>query len=462
MEEDFRDHIATVNEKGKRVWIYPKKQTGKFFRRRQWVSYLLLLFLLAAPHIRFKGEPLILLNVIERKFVLFGSVFWPQDLYIFAIMMVAGVVGVVLFTVIYGRLFCGWVCPQTIFMEFVFRRIDYWIDGDWNEQKWLAKQPMRGLKLRKRILKNVIYWTISFIIANTFLAYIIGADALFGIQTDPMYLHIGGLTAIVIFTSLFYFVFAYLREQVCTTICPYGRLQGVLLDPNSMVVAYDHVRGEGRAKFKKGEDRKVAAKGDCIDCHQCVNVCPTGIDIRNGTQLECINCTVCIDACDQMMDGVHMEKGLIRIVSENGIKNRTGFQWTRKVVSYTVVLSILIGLLIVLLVTRSDFSTTILRQRGSMYQITDDEKISNTFEIDLSNKTKKDFKIKLEADYPNAEIRVAIPQFILKKEEHLKERFLIVMPYGDLEKGERDFYIIVKGNGNEIDRVKVKFIGPNY
>ncbi|MDH4473861.1 MAG: cytochrome c oxidase accessory protein CcoG [Fluviicola sp.] len=462
MDDDFRDHIATVNEKGKRVWIYPKKQTGKFFRRRQWVSYLLLLFLLVAPHIRFKGEPLILLNVIERKFVLFGSVFWPQDLYIFAIMMVAGVVGVVLFTVIYGRLFCGWVCPQTIFLEFVFRRIDYWIDGDWNEQKWLAKQPMRGLKLRKRILKNAIYWAISFIIANTFLAYIIGADVLFGIQTDPLYKHVGGLTAIVIFTSLFYFVFAYLREQVCTTICPYGRLQGVLLDPNSMVVAYDHVRGEGRAKFKKGEDRQIAGKGDCIDCHQCVNVCPTGIDIRNGTQLECINCTVCIDACDHMMEGVHMEKGLIRIVSENGIKNRTGFQWTRKVVSYTIVLSILVGLLIVLLVTRNDFSTTILRQRGSMYQITEDEKISNTFEIDLSNKTKKDFTITLEPEYPNAEIRVAVPQFILKKEQHLKERFLIVMPYGDLEKGERDFYIIVKGNGNEIDRVKVKFIGPIY
>jgi cytochrome c oxidase accessory protein FixG len=462
MADDFRDHIATVNEKGKRVWIYPKKQTGKFFRRRQWVSYLLLLFLLVAPHIRFKGEPLILLNVIERKFVLFGSVFWPQDLYIFAIMMVAGVVGVVLFTVIYGRLFCGWVCPQTIFLEFVFRRIDYWIDGDWNEQKWLAKQPMRGVKLRKRILKNVIYWAISFIIANTFLAYIIGADALFGIQTDPMYMHIGGLTAIVIFTSLFYFVFAYLREQVCTTICPYGRLQGVLLDPNSMVVAYDHVRGEGRAKFKKGEDRKTVGKGDCIDCHQCVNVCPTGIDIRNGTQLECINCTVCIDACDQMMDGVHMEKGLIRFVSENGIKNRTGFQWTRKVISYTIVLSVLIGLLVVLLVTRSDFSTTILRQRGSMYQITQDEKISNTFEIDLSNKTKNDFKIQLESEYPNAEIRLAVPHFVLKKEQHLKERFLIVMPYSNLEKGERDFYIIVKGNDKEIDRVKVKFIGPNY
>jgi cytochrome c oxidase accessory protein FixG len=462
MADDFRDHIATVNEKGKRVWIYPKKQKGKFFRRRQWVSYLLLLFLLVAPHIRFKGEPLILLNVIERKFVLFGSVFWPQDLYIFAIMMVAGVVGVVLFTVIYGRLFCGWVCPQTIFLEFVFRRIDYWIDGDWNEQKWLAKQPMRGVKLRKRILKNVIYWAISFIIANTFLAYIIGADALFGIQTDPMYMHIGGLTAIVIFTSLFYFVFAYLREQVCTTICPYGRLQGVLLDPNSMVVAYDHVRGEGRAKFKKGEDRKTVGKGDCIDCHQCVNVCPTGIDIRNGTQLECINCTVCIDACDQMMDGVHMEKGLIRFVSENGIKNRTGFQWTRKVISYTIVLSVLIGLLVVLLVTRRDFSTTILRQRGSMYQITQDEKISNTFEIDLSNKTKNDFKIQLESEYPNAEIRLAVPHFVLKKEQHLKERFLIVMPYSNLEKGERDFYIIVKGNDKEIDRVKVKFIGPNY
>lgn len=460
--DDFRDHIATVNEKGKRVWVYPKKQKGKFFTRRQWISYLLLLFLFAAPHIRFRGEPLILLNVVERKFVLFGSVFWPQDLYLFAIMLVAGVIGVVLFTVIYGRLFCGWVCPQTIFMEFIFRRIDYLIEGDWTEQKKLAAMPMKGVKLRKRILKFSIYWIISFLIANTFLAYIIGADALWGIQQDPIYMHIGGLISIAIFTTVFFFVFAYLREQVCTTICPYGRLQGVLLDPNSMVVAYDHVRGEGRAKFRKGEDRKEVGKGDCIDCHQCVNVCPTGIDIRNGTQLECINCTLCIDACDQMMDGVKMEKGLIRFVSENGIRNRTRFQWTRRVISYTALLVAIVGVLITLLVTRRDFSTTILRQRGALYNITEDDRISNTYEIDITNKTKKNYTIQLQPDFAHAQIRLATPTLRLKKEQHLKERFIIVMPYEYLKGGERKMFIIVKGNGKEIDRVKVKFIGPNY
>ena len=460
--DDFRDHIATVNEKGKRVWIYPKKQKGKFFTRRQWVSYLLLLFLFAAPHIRFRGEPLILLNVVERKFVLFGSVFWPQDLYLFAIMLVAGVIGVVLFTVIYGRLFCGWVCPQTIFMEFIFRRIDYLVEGDWTEQKKLASMPMRGVKLRKRIIKFGLYWIVSFFIANTFLAYIIGADALWGIQQDPIYMHVGGLISIAIFTTVFFFVFAYLREQVCTTICPYGRLQGVLLDQNSMVVAYDHVRGEGRAKFRKGEERKEVGKGDCIDCHQCVNVCPTGIDIRNGTQLECINCTLCIDACDQMMDGVKMEKGLIRFVSENGIRNRTRFQWTRRVISYTALLVAIVGVLVTLLVTRSDFSTTILRQRGALYNITEDDRISNTYEIDITNKTKKNYTIELQPDFGHAKIRLATPTLRLKKEQHLKERFIVVMPYQYLEKGERRMYVIVKGNGKEIDRVKVKFIGPNY
>ena len=460
--DEFRDHIATVNEKGKRVWVFPKKPKGKFYTKRKWVSYLLLLFLIAAPHIRFRGEPLILLNIIERKFVVFGSIFWPQDLYLFAILMVVGVVCVVLFTVIYGRLFCGWICPQTIFMEFVFRKIEYWIDGDWNQQKWLAKQPMRGVKLRKRILKYSLFWLISFFIANTFLAYIIGADALWGIQQQPIYTHVGGLISIVIFTTLFFFVFSYLREQVCTTICPYGRLQGVLLDPNSMVVAYDHVRGEGRAKFHKGEDRPAASKGDCIDCHQCVHVCPTGIDIRNGTQLECINCTACIDACDTIMEGVQQEKGLIRIVSENGITNRTRFQWTRRVVSYTILLVVLIGVLVTLLVTRRDFSTTILRQRGSTYQVINGNQVSNTFEIDMTNKTKNTFHITLKADHPHAHIKVVSPHLDLKKEEHLKERFLITMPYHDLKKGERKLKIIVLGNGKEIDRVKVKFIGPYY
>lgn len=462
MEEEFRDHIATVNEDGKRIWVYPKKPKGKFTNRRKWVSYSLLIFLLSAPFIKINGDQLIELNILERKFSMFGATFWPQDLYLFAVMMIIAIVFVILFTIIYGRLFCGWFCPQTIFMEFVFRRVEYWIDGDWTQQKALDKQAWNAKKWGKRILKHTIFWLISFVIANIFLAYIIGSDSLIKIMLEPIHLHIGGLISIGIFTTLFYFVFSRLREQVCTTICPYGRLQGVLLDQNSMVVAYDYVRGEERAKFRKGEDRPAAKKGDCIDCAQCVHVCPTGIDIRNGTQLECVNCTACIDACDTMMEGVGLEKGLIRFVSENGIKNRTRFQWTRRVVSYTVLLVVLIGVWITMMVMREDFSTTILRQRGSTFQIDKDNQISNIFEIDLTNKTKTTFDVKLHSSESEVNLQIANKMIRLPGEKHVRERFIARFPYKVIEKGTHKIDVIIIGNGEEIDRVSIKLIGPSF
>ena len=459
-EEEYRDHIATVNEEGKRVWIFAKKPKGPLYNKRKIVSYFLLLALFSAPHIKLGGEQLLLFNLIDRKFVIFGNIFWPQDLYLFALTLIVGVVFVILFTIIYGRIFCGWMCPQTIFMEMLFRRIEYWIDGDFTHQRKLKNGPWTGEKIRKRILKNSIFWVISFLIANTFLAYIVGSDRLWEIQTDPVGKHLGGFIAILVFTTIFYLVYARLREQVCTTICPYGRLQGVLLDPNSMVVAYDYTRGEKRGKFKKGEDRKAAGLGDCIDCSQCVHVCPTGIDIRNGTQLECINCTACIDACDSMMEGVGLEKGLVRFVSENGIKNRTPFQWTRRVVSYTALLGALIVVLVVLLVTRRSFETTIMRQRGSTYQIASDGNVSNIFEIDLANKTRDNYTVTLELEGRVGKIETAVHTLKLKAQSELKERFIIEVPFEKLEKGKKILYVRVKGNGKEIERVKVKFIGP--
>lgn len=460
-EEAFRDRISTVNEEGKRVWVFPKKPKGPWYNKRKIVSYILLVLLFGAPHIKIGGEQMLLFNIIERKFTIFGKVFWPQDMFLFALTLIVGVIFVILFTIIYGRLFCGWVCPQTIFMEMLFRRIEYWIDGDWTYQKKLDAMPWNREKILKRIAKHSIFWLISFIIANTFLAYIIGTDKLWEIQTDPLGTHVGGLISIVIFTTVFYLVFARLREQVCTTICPYGRLQGVLLDPNSMVVAYDHVRGENRAKFKKGEDRKAAGKGDCIDCYQCVHVCPTGIDIRNGTQLECINCTACIDACDHMMESVGLEKGLVRIVSENGIKNRTKFQWTKRVIAYTVLLFAMLAVLTVLLVTRNDFETYIMRQRGTTYQMTNDGKVSNIFEINLINKTKYNYDVTLELEGEIGTIETVVDTLKLKKENQLKERFIIKLPYSSIENGKRILFVRVIGNGKEIQRVKTKFIGPS-
>jgi cytochrome c oxidase accessory protein FixG len=256
-------------------------------------------------------------------------------------------------------------------------------------------------------------------------------------------------------------VFTLLREQVCTTICPYGRLQSVLLDENSLVVAYDHKRGEGRSKFKKNEDRAANGKGDCIDCYQCVNVCPTGIDIRNGTQLECVNCTACIDACDHMMDNVGLERGLIGFLSEKGITTGVKFQWTRRVISYTILLISMLVVLTILLLTRKDFETTILRQRGSTYQITNDGQISNIFEINLTNKTQNDYEVTLKLDHSDAEIDLVVDDLILKAENYLKERFVMKLPINKVTNGKEDITIIVYGNGKEIDRVKTKFIGPN-
>ena len=460
LEGSFRDHISTISEKGKRVWIFSKKPKGKFYNYRKITSYFFLIILFCLPHIKLNSEPILLFNILERKFIIFGNIFWPQDFYLFAIASILGLVFIILFTIIYGRVFCGWVCPQTIFMEMVFRRIEYLIEGDYTHQKKLDSQPWNREKILKRILKHSVFWIISFFIANTFLAYIIGADQLWKIQTDPIGKHLGGLISIGIFTTVFYLVFARLREQVCTTICPYGRLQGVLLDPNSMVVAYDHKRGEERAKFKKKEDRKENHKGDCIDCKLCVSVCPTGIDIRNGTQLECINCTACIDECDTIMEGVGLEKGLIRFVSENGIINGTKFEWTKRVKSYTVLLILLLAVLTTLLVTRSDFQTTIFRQRGTTYQTNNSGYISNIFEINLTNKTRNNYDIQLKLEDKEGKIELVVHNLNLKKEAHLKDRFIVKYPFKSMINGKKIINIIVLGNGKKIQKVKVKFIGP--
>ncbi|MGJ8661452.1 MAG: cytochrome c oxidase accessory protein CcoG [Bacteroidota bacterium] len=459
-EEEFRDHVATVGSDGKRIWVYAKKIAGPFFNKRQFLGYFLLAFLFLAPHLKVGGHQLLLFNIMERKFIIFGKVFWPQDMYLLAFALIIMVVFIILFTVIFGRLFCGWVCPQTIFLEMVFRRIEFWIEGDWTYQKKLDKQKWNFEKLWKKSLKHTIFWIISFLIANTFLAYIIGSDELWKIQTDPISEHVGGLVSLAIFTTVFYLVFSRLREQVCTTICPYGRLQGVLLDANSMVVAYDYKRGEKRAKFKKEEVRSEVGKGDCIDCNQCVQVCPTGIDIRNGTQLECVNCTACMDACDHIMTSVGTEKGLIRIESENGIKNGTSFQWTRRVISYTVLQIILVAAFVALLVTRKDFETNINRQRGTTYQTNQHGILSNIFEINLTNKTNKDYKITLEVDNPKAQIEMVVKDLTLEKESLLKERFIVKMPYGEMENGMKKITIRVMGNGKLIEKTSTKFIGP--
>ena len=362
--EVFRDSIGTIDEEGKRKWVFPKKPSGPLYEKRKIVSYVLLVFLFAAPFVKINGNQFLLFNILERRFNIFSFPFWPQDFYLFVVSMLIGVIFITLFTVGFGRIFCGWICPQTIFMEMVFRRIEYWIDGDRNKQMRLDRQKWDAEKIKKRLLKWFIFLIISFLIANIFLAYLIGSDKLLKYIIEGPLEHTGTLIPLIIFTAVFYFVFAWFREQVCIIACPYGRLQGVLLDNKSIVVAYDYKRGEaeqGRKKFRKNEDRESLGYGDCIDCFQCVNVCPTGIDIRNGTQLECVNCTACIDECDDIMDKINLPKGLIRFASEDNIAKKEPFKLTPRLKGYIAVLTILIGVLAGMLALRSDVEARILR-----------------------------------------------------------------------------------------------------
>ncbi|PID68698.1 MAG: cytochrome c oxidase accessory protein CcoG [Flavobacteriia bacterium] len=388
-KETFRDSIGTIDESGHRKFIYPKKPSGRYYRWRSIVSWFLLAFLFIAPFIKVNGIQFMLFNVLERKFNIFGFPFFPQDFHLFALSIGLSVVFIILFTVVFGRIFCGWMCPQTIFMEMVFRKIEYLIEGDRSQQLKLARQSWNKEKVFKKTLKWGVFYLVSFFIANIFLSYLIGSDQLLLYIREGIGAHLRTFIILLVFTTVFYFVFAWFREQACIIVCPYGRLQGVLLDNNSINVAYDFVRGEGengRAKFRKKEDRDALGYGDCIDCRQCVAVCPTGIDIRNGTQLECINCTACVDACDAMMEKVDKPKGLIRYASENNIEFGKEFKFTRRLWFYTIVLVAVMSVLIGLLVLRGNVETIMLRVPGQSYIIENDV-IKNAFQYKVINKS---------------------------------------------------------------------------
>lgn len=462
-KEVFRDSIGTLNESGGRNFIYPKKPKGKFTNYRSIVSWLLLAMLLAAPFVKIKGNQFLLFNLSERKFNIFGYPFWPQDFYLLVISVLIGVVFIIVFTVIFGRIFCGWMCPQTIFMEMVFRKIEYAIEGDRNKQIKLNKQGWTPEKIRKKALKWFAFFIISFLLANVFLAYFIGSDVLFEHIKEGPLVHLGTFIKLLVFTAVFYFVFAWFREQVCIIVCPYGRLQGVLLDDKSINVAYDHKRGEdenGRKKFRKNEDRNELGHGDCIDCNQCVVVCPTGIDIRNGTQLECVNCTACIDACDEVMDKIGYDKGLIRYASEDNIAKGKKFKLTGRLKFYSAVLIVLFGLLISLLFIRNDVDLTIVKLPGKMFY-TEEENIKNVYTYKLINKTMDkidDVEIKLLNHKGKIEM-IGGHSFVGKQD--LKEgTIFILIPKKDLKSNKEKIKLGVYSNGKLIETAVTNFPGP--
>lgn len=461
-QDSFRDRIATVDDKGRRKWVYAHKTKGKLFNIRTWVSWGFFALFFALPFIQYKGRPLFMFNIPEAKFILFGRVFWPQDFFIFGITMITAIVFIILFTAAFGRLFCGWVCPQTIFMEMLFRKIEFAIEGDAPAQKLLDKGPWNRDKIIKKISKHGIFYLLAFIVSNFFLAYIIGMDELLKIIREPASQHIAGLSSIAIFSGVFYFVFSYFREQACTVVCPYGRLQGVLLDRNSMIVAYDYKRGEPRGKYRKPKEAELApVLGDCIDCFQCVKVCPTGIDIRNGTQMECVGCTSCIDACNKMMDATGRERGLIRYASENGIAEGKKLKFTGRMKFYSVLLIILTGLLTALLLSRKDVDGTIMRAGGMLYQERGLDSVSNLYNIKVINKSVHDLSLSLKLEDMAGNIINAEGKDIpVAREGQGKASFFIVLPRDIIESRKTKLKVGLYEGDNKLTTLNTTFMGP--
>lgn len=459
--EAFRDSIATVDDAGKRIWIYPKRPSGRYHTWRIVVTVILLSVFFAGPFFTIGGQPLLLINIFERKFVLLGQVFWPQDFFLLAVMLLTFFVFIILFTVVFGRIWCGWMCPQTLFMEMVFRKIEYWIEGDAPAQRRLREGPWTLQKGAKKFFKHGIFIIISLIISHTVLAYLIGIKDTLAIVRESPADHVAGFGGLIGFTLIFYAVFAKFREQACIAVCPYGRLQGVLLVKDSIVVAYDWLRGEPRGRLKK-QAQPVAALGDCIDCKLCVHVCPTGIDIRNGTQLECVNCTACIDACDEVMIKIGKPRGLIRYASYTSIKNGVQKIFTPRVVAYAGILTAMIFLLCFGIMSRSAVETTMLKVPGTLYQRGDDGYITNLYNIEFVNKTFEAMTLDVRVESPaSADLRKADGgTFVVPAEGFLKGVCFIRIPAADIHNARNVIKLgIYKGN-ERIDAISVKFIGP--
>lgn len=461
---DFRDHLSTADKEGRRQWMYPRKVNGRYFRWRTWFSWLLLAIMFAGPFITINGNPLLLMNIVERKFVVLGQIFWPQDMIIFAIAVLLCVVSIVVFTTAYGRLWCGWACPQTVMMEMVFRKIEYLIEGDADRQRMLNRARWNGAKVFKKFLKHSIFFGLSFVVGNVLLSYIIGWRELYQIIIDPPSQHIVGLSFMIAFALLFYGIFARFREQACTFICPYGRLQSVLLDENSIVVAYDYKRGEKRGPRRRSQtfgERRFAGLGDCVACNQCVSVCPTGIDIRNGTQMECVHCTACMDACDAVMKKVGSPAGLIRYASLNGIERGERLRITPRIIGYSTVLLVLTSILALMIFTRADVEATVLRAPGSLFQQMPDGHFSNLYTVRVLNKTSREMPVELRLENPQGDIIVmGQGSLTVAPQQAVESSVLVELNRSVMNSGTTPLVIGVYTHGKKVQTLKTAFIGP--
>lgn len=446
--------LSTLNEDGSRRWLRPRPSRGGFWTWRRRVAYALMFIFFIIPYINVGGKPLILLDLIRREFTFFGVTFNATETVFFMLGFGAIIVTIFLVTALWGRVWCGWACPQTVYMEFLFRPVEYLLEKGFRG----VEENDRKRWAPRRIAKYAIYVLLAMFLAHTFLAYFVGIDQLVKwIQGSPAN-HPTAFLVMLVTTVLIFFDFAYFREQTCLVACPYGRIQSVLLDPQSLIVGYDRNRGEPRGKGVK--DRAESA-GDCIDCEMCVTTCPTGIDIRDGLQMECIHCTQCMDACDRVMDKIGKPRGLIHYTSQAEVEGRGRHLLRPRVVIYPIALVTLLGLFAVGLGTRPDAEVTLLRGLGAPYSVDAQGQLVNQVRVRVRNRGSELQRYRIELQDSDLGLIAPINPFPVKPGEIQTSSVFVVIPERVLPAGKRQVtFRVTNDDGFSFEHVYT-LVGPS-
>jgi cytochrome c oxidase accessory protein FixG len=446
--------LPTLNPDGSRQWIRPKPSGGRYLRARRAVAYALMVVFFLIPYLRLRGKPLILLDLPRREFTLFGTTFLPSETLLFVMLFLSAVIAILLLTVRLGRVWCGWACPQTVYMEFLFRPLERFIEGGWRASRRLDRQG--GLAAR-RAVKLLIYVPLALFLSHTFLAYFVGVEQLAQwVRRSPVE-HPVSFLVMLGTAALVYFDFAYFREQTCLVACPYGRLQSALLDRGSLIVGYDTRRGEPRMKGMKPRPENA---GDCIDCGVCVLTCPTGIDIRSGLQMECIHCTQCMDACDFVMARIGKPPGLIRYGTQDELEGRPRRRASLRLVLYPLMFAATFGYFLYLIGTRAEAEVTLLRGLGSPYTLEPDGSVVNQIRVKVTNRGARERRFGIEiAGDPQARMIAPINPLPVAAGRSASTSVFVVLPADHFEHGEHGVTVRLS-DGSSTRVFPYRLVGP--
>jgi len=393
MKFDFKAEDLIIKPYKSKSSVYVRQQKGRYQRIRQFTGLAFVLLFMLMPWLNFQGNQAVLLDIGKQQFHIFSQTFFPQDFIILAGLLLVSCYLLFFLTTWLGRIWCGYTCPQTVW-TFSFIWVEEWLEGTRNKRIKRDEQPLSLETLARKSAKHFIWGLIAFFTATTFISYFLPARALY---LDLLQWQWDGLTT---FWVLFFAVCTYgnagwLREKMCIYMCPYSRFQSAMFDNNTLVVAYDKLRGESRGARKRHQQPKDLGLGDCVDCNLCVEVCPVGIDIRNGLQYECINCGACIDACDQTMSKFNYAKGLISYTSENALQGKKVKLLRPKIIGYAVMSVLAMAFMIFTIQVRVPIEFSILRDRGTLFQLDFQDKVTNSYLLKITNKSKVDRQFKI-------------------------------------------------------------------